>query len=145
MLRETSDGPLDSKMISQPWIFPGRTDAEAPILWPPDEKSRLTWKRHLRWERLKAGREGGDRGWDGWMATLTQWTWVSANSGSFWRTGRPGVLHSMGSQSRALLSNWITTMFIKLLANNPRKVFLRPRHSQGNCTKLQRPDSPRTP
>ena len=49
-------------------------------------------------ERLRAGGEGGDRGWDGWMASLTQWTWVWANSGRQWRTGKPGVLQSMGSQ-----------------------------------------------
>ena len=46
------------------------------------------WKRPWCWERLKAGREGDDRGWDGWMATVTQWTWVWVNSGSSWRTGK---------------------------------------------------------
>ena len=56
------------------------------------------WKRPWCWERLKAGGEGGDRGWDGWMASLTQWTRVWANSGRWWRTGKPGVLQSMGSQ-----------------------------------------------
>ena len=50
------------------------------------------------WERLKAGGEGGDRGWDGWMASLTQWAWVWSNSRRQWRTGKPGVLQSMGSQ-----------------------------------------------
>ena len=50
------------------------------------------------WERLKAGREGDDRGWDGWMASPTQWTWVWVNSGSWLWTGRPGMLQSMGSQ-----------------------------------------------
>ena len=50
--------------------------------------------------------EGDDRGWDGWMASLTQWTWVWVNSGSWWWTGRPGVLWFMGSQSRTRLSNW---------------------------------------
>ena len=45
-----------------------------------------------------AGGEGDDRGWDGWMASLTRWTWVSENSGSWWWTGRPGVLRFMGSQ-----------------------------------------------
>ena len=50
------------------------------------------------WERLKAGGEGDDRGWDGWMASLTQWTWVWVNSGSWWWTRRPGVLWSMGLQ-----------------------------------------------
>ena len=66
---------------NQPWIFIGRPDAEAPILWSPDIKEKLTlWKRPWCWERLRT-REGGDRGWDGWMASLTQWTWVWANSG----------------------------------------------------------------
>ena len=50
------------------------------------------------WERLKAGREGDNRRWDGWMAAPTQWTQVWANSGSWWWTGRPGVLRLMGSQ-----------------------------------------------
>ena len=53
------------------------------------------WKRPWCWERLKAGGEGDDRGWDGWMASPTQWT---SGSGSWWWTGRPGVLQSMGSQ-----------------------------------------------
>ena len=47
-------------------------------------------KRPWCWERLRAGGEGDDRGWDGWMASLTQWTWVWVNSGSWWGTGRPG-------------------------------------------------------
>ena len=55
-------------------------------------------KRPWCWERLKAGGCGVDRGWDGWMASLIQWTWVWANSGRQWRTGMPGVLQSMGSQ-----------------------------------------------
>ena len=50
------------------------------------------WKRPWCWERLKAGGEGDDRGWDGWMASLIRWTWVWVNSGSWWWTGRPGVL-----------------------------------------------------
>ena len=50
------------------------------------------------WKRLRAGGEGDDRGWDGWMASPTQWTWVWVNSGSWWWTGRPGMLQSMGSQ-----------------------------------------------
>ena len=56
------------------------------------------WKRLWCWEGLRAGGEGDDRGWDGWMASLTQWTWVWMNSGSWWWTGRPGVLQFMGSQ-----------------------------------------------
>ena len=56
------------------------------------------WKRLWCWERLKAEGEDDDRGWDGWMESLTQWTWVWVNSGSWSWTGRPGVLQSMGSQ-----------------------------------------------
>ena len=63
------------------------------------------------WERLKAGGEGDNRGWDGWMVSLTQWTWVWVNSRSWWWTGRPGVLQSMGSQrvghDWATELNWI--------------------------------------
>ena len=55
-------------------------------------------KRPWCWDRLGAGREGDDRGWDGWMASPTRWTWVWVNSGSWWCTGRPGVLQFMGSQ-----------------------------------------------
>ena len=54
------------------------------------------WKRPWCWERLKAGGEGDDGGWDGWMASLTQWTWVWVNSESWWWTGRPGTLQFMG-------------------------------------------------
>ena len=55
-------------------------------------------KRPWCWERLRAGGEGDDRGWAGWMASLTQWTWVWVGSGSWWWTGSPGMLRSMGSQ-----------------------------------------------
>ena len=106
MPEKTLDRPLDCKKTqpihpkgNQPWIFIGRTDAEveAPILWPPDEKNWLLGK-HWCWERLKAGWEGDDRGWVGWMASPMQWTWVWASSGGQWRTGQPGELQSMGSQ-----------------------------------------------
>ena len=55
-------------------------------------------KRPWCWERLKAGGEGANRGWDGWMAPLTQWRWVWASSRRWWWTGKPGVLRPMGSQ-----------------------------------------------
>ena len=57
---------------------------------------------------LKAGREGDDRGWDGWMASLTQWTWIWASSGSWLWTGRPGVLQSMGLQR--VRYDWVTEL-----------------------------------
>ena len=63
-------------------------------------------KRPWCWERLRAEGEGDDRGWDGWMASPTQWTWVWVDSGSWWWTGRPGVLLFMGLQSRTRLSDW---------------------------------------
>ena len=59
-------------------------------------KGRTCWKRTWCWERLRAGGEGGDRGWDDWMASPTRWTWVWVSSGSWWWTGRPGVLQFMG-------------------------------------------------
>ena len=65
------------------------------------------WKWPWCWERSKAGGEGDDRGWDGWMASPTPWTWVWVNSGSWW-TGRPGVLQSMGSQRVG--HNWVTEL-----------------------------------
>ena len=55
-------------------------------------------KRPWCWERLKAGGEGDNRVWDGWMASPTQWTWIWVTSGSWWWTGRTGILQSMGSQ-----------------------------------------------
>ena len=67
------------------------------------------WKRPWCWERLNAG-EADDRGWDGWMPSPTRWTWVWANSRSWWWTGSPGVLSFMGSQSQTRLSNWTELM-----------------------------------
>ena len=61
-------------------------------------KELTHWKRPWCWERLKVGGEGDDRGWNGWMALLTGWTWVWASSGSWWWSGRPGVLQSVGLQ-----------------------------------------------
>ena len=112
VLEKTLESPLDGKEIQpvhpegdQSWGFIGRTDVEAetPILWPPDVKSWLIWK------DPDAGRDwgqGDNREWDGWMASLTQWTWVWVNTESWWWTGRPGVLRFMGSQSRTRLSDW---------------------------------------
>ena len=60
------------------------------------------------WERLKAGEEGDDRGWDGWMASPTRWIWVWASSGSWWWTGKPGVRQSMVSQR--VRQDWVTEL-----------------------------------
>ena len=87
----TLEHPLDCREIQpvhpkedQSWVFIGRTDVEAetPTLWPPDTKS---------WER-------DNRGWDGWMASPTRWTWVWVDSRSWWLTRRPDMLQFMGSQ-----------------------------------------------
>ena len=91
MLEKTLESSLSSKKIqpvhpkgNQYWMFIGRTDSEAetPILWPPNVKNWLM-ERPWCWERLKAGEEGGDRGWDGWMALPIQWTWVWVSSESW--------------------------------------------------------------
>ena len=65
-------------------------------------------KRPWCWERLKVGGEGDNREWDGWMASPTQWTWVWVDSGSWWWTGWPGVLQSMGLQKVG--NNWATKL-----------------------------------
>ena len=63
-------------------------------------------KRPWCWERLKAGGKGDDSGSGGWMVSPTEWTWVWANSGSWWWTGRPGMLQSMGTLRESGLSDW---------------------------------------
>ena len=60
--------------------------------------------------KIESRRRRDDRGWDGWMASPTQWTWVWASSGRWWRTGKPGMLQSLGLQSWTLLNDWTTTM-----------------------------------
>ena len=80
--------------------------------------------------------EGDDRGWDGWMASLTQWTWVRVNSGSWWWTGRPDVLQSMGSQrvghNWAIELNWtdlgvfLVVQWIRLHVPNAKRSGLTP-------------------
>ena len=117
VLEKTLESPLDCKEIQpvcpkgdQSWVFTGRTDAEAetPTLWPPD--AELThWRRPWCWERLRAGEEGDNRGWHGWMAmSPTQWTWAWVDSGSWWWTGRPSVLRFMGSQR--VRHDWATEL-----------------------------------
>ena len=84
--------------------------SEIPILWPPDVKSWLIGKAPdagRDWGQ-GAGREEDDRGWDGWMASPTWCTWVWVNSGSWWWTGRPGVLRFMGSQRVG--HDWVTEL-----------------------------------
>ena len=115
-LEKTLEHPLDSKEIhpvhpkgNQSWVFIGRTDAEAPTLWPPDVKSWLIAKdpdsgKEWRWEE-KGMTEDETVGRHHW---LNGYEWV--NSGSWWWTGRPGVLQSMGSQESDTTEqlNWLT-------------------------------------
>ena len=106
VLEKTLESPLDCKEI-QPvhpkgdwsWVFIGRTDLKLKLQHLATWCEELThWKRPWCWERLRAGREGDDRGWDGWMTSSTRWTWVWVDAGSWWWTRRPGVLQFMGSQ-----------------------------------------------
>ena len=114
VLENTLESPLDSKEIkpvnpegNQSWIFIGRTDAEAPIIWLSDVNNWLIGKDPDAGKKSNAW-EGDNRGWDGWMASPTQWTWVWARSRSWWWTGKPGILKSMGSQR--IRHNWTTKL-----------------------------------
>ena len=115
MLEKTLESPLDCKEIQpvhsegdQSWVFFGRTDADAEAETPILCHLMRDWKRPWCWEGLGARGEGDNRGWDGWMASLTRWTWVWVNSQSCWWIGRPGVLQSMGSQRVG--HNWATEL-----------------------------------
>ena len=115
VLEKTLECSLDSKEIksvnlkgNQPWIFIGRN-----WCWSWSSNTLATWCKELPhwknpycWERLSAEGERGNRGWDGWIASSTQWTSVWLDSGIWWWTGRPGMLWFMGSQSWTRLSDW---------------------------------------
>ena len=115
VLEKTRESPLDCKEIQpvQPktvlgvhwkdwcWSWSSNTLATS-----CEELTHL--KRPWCLERLRAGGERDDRGWDGWMASPTQWTWVCVNSRCWWWTGRPGVLGFMGSQR--VRHNWATEL-----------------------------------
>ena len=117
LLEKSLESPLDCKEIhpvrpkgNQSWIFTGRTDAEAetPIFWPPDKKNWLIWRGT---EAGKAWRQGEK--WTtedemvGWYHRLYG-TWVGARSGSWWWTGKPGMLQSMGSQR--IRHDWVNEL-----------------------------------
>ena len=114
VLEKTLESPLDCKEIKQ--VNPKRISPEY-SLEGLMLKLKLQYFVHLMWrtdsfekilmlEKIEGRMTGGERGWDGWMASPTQWTWVWVGSGSWWWTGKPGVLQSMGSQSQTRLSNW---------------------------------------
>ena len=107
VLEKTLGSPLNIKELkpvnlkgNQSWIFTGRTDAEAkaPILWPPDVKWRLIGKDPDAGNDWRQKEKSTAKGWDGWMASPTRWTWIWTNSRRQWRTGEPGILQSMGLQ-----------------------------------------------
>ena len=116
VLEKTLESPLDCKGIQpvhpkgdQSWVF-----IES-WCWSWNANTLASWceelshlKRPWCWERLRAGGEGNDRGWDGWMASPTQWSWVWANSGSWLWAGKPGMLQSMGSQR--VRHDWATEL-----------------------------------
>ena len=117
VLEKTFESPLDCKKIkpvnpkgNQLWLFIGRTDAEAeaPIVWPPDAKSWPTGKDSGAGKDGRARGEGDNRGWDGWMASPTHWTWVWVNSRSWWWTGRPDMPQSTGSWRIGY--DWVTEL-----------------------------------
>ena len=129
VLEKTLESPLDCKEIqpvhpkgNQSWIFIGRADAKAkaPIFWPPDAKNTDSLEKISMLGKIEGRRRRDDRRWDGWMASLTQWTWVWASSGIWWWTRKPGMLQSMGLQrvrhDWATELNWSLAWSITLLA-----------------------------
>ena len=114
VLEKTLESPWDCQEIqpvhpkgNQSWIFTGRTDAEAeaPILWPPNAKNWLIGKDPDAGKDWR--QEKGTTGWDGWMASPKRWTRIWSSSGSWWWTGKSGMLQSMGvAKSQTQLSKW---------------------------------------
>ena len=131
-LEKTLESPLDTKDIqsvnakgSQSWLkdLCWSWNSNTLAAW---WKELIHWKRPWCWERLKVGWEGDDRGWDGWMASPTQWTWIFEGSRSWWWTGKPGVLQHkpccmlQGSQIIGYdwateLTDWLNLIFIAAL------------------------------
>ena len=136
VLEKTLESPLECKEI-QP-VHPKRSSALSvhwkDWCWSWKSNTLATWcgelthlKRPWCWERLKAGGEGDDRGWDGWLGSLTQWAWVWVSSGSWWWTGRPGLLQSIGSwrvgHAWATELNWYF-IYIFCLRRQQNKMFI---------------------
>ena len=127
---EYLESPLDCKEIQavypkgdQSWVFIGRTDG-----WSWNSNTLATsWEKltHWRipwcWEGLGEGGEGDNRGWDGWMASPTRWTWVWVNRGSWQWTGSPGVLQFMGLQR--VRQEWVTELKNQIWIKNKSKIW----------------------
>ena len=128
VLERTLESPLDCKEIKpvlntnwKDWCWTWSSNILATWF-----EELTCWKRPWCWKRFKAKGEWGNRGWDGWMASLTQWTWVWVNFQSWWGTGSPGVLQSMGSQRVG--HNWETELNCASVSSsekrdNQRKVY----------------------
>ena len=134
VLEQTLKSCLDCKEVkpvnpkgNQPWIF-----MEELML-----KLKLQYFGHLMWRadsfektlmlgKIEGRGEGDTRGWDGWMASPTQWTWVWVNSRSWWWTGRPGVLQSTGSlRVRHYWATKLNWRKKKFKSNNSMLLFLK--------------------
>ena len=135
VLEKTPESPLDCKKIqwvnlkgNQSWIFIGRTGAEAktPIFWLPYLKNWLIWEDNECWERLKLGGEGADRGWDGWMVSLTQRTWVSVKSGSWFGQGGLACCDSWGSKESDMTERliWSDLTYLSIYASRYVGIYL---------------------
>ena len=106
VLEKTLESPLDCKEIqpvhpkgNESWKITGRTDAEAELQYFGHVMQRTdSFEKTLMLGKIEDVSRRGNRGWDGWMASPTWWTWVWVSSGSWWRTAKPGMLQSMGSQ-----------------------------------------------
>ena len=129
MLEETLESPLDSKEIkpinpkgNQPWILEGlflklNLQNFSQLIWRADSLEKT-----LMLGKIEGRRRRDDREWDAWMASLTQWTWIWINSGSWWRTGKPGVLQSMGLQR--VRHNWVTEQQIHAYTYSHTHIYL---------------------
>ena len=123
VLEKTLKSPLDCKEIkpvnpkgNQPWIFIGMTDGEikTAIVWPPDAKNRLTGEGPNAEKDWRQEEKGTTEDETGWMSLSTQWTGVGTSSRSWWWTGRPGVLYSIGLQRVGY--DWATELTLRYLS-----------------------------
>ena len=107
-------------------MFIGRTDAEAeiPILWQMMQRTD-SLEKTLMLGKMRVGGEGDDGEWGGWMASTTLWTWVWVSSGSWWWTGKPGALHSMGSQRVGHIFKYtLKLLFLNIMQGRNSKSYL---------------------
>ena len=146
VLEKTLESPLECKEI-----WPVHSKEISPGISLEGMMLKLKLQYFGCWEGLGAGGKGDDRGWDGWMASLTWWTWVWVNSRSWWWTGRPGMLRFMGSQR--VKPDWATELNWTELRNSllvsPSAVWLSLLLSQMESGTFQGPSirvpSPLTP